>query len=88
MARKMEQVGDRIVNGDGTLKMSRRLEPFHDELSSPRRLMGVFRPVIQSLVSTMFAAHAHIASRCAIRVELIGDKNARRSSLFANELTQ
>ena len=88
MARKMEQVGDRIVNGDETLKVSRRLEPFHDALSSPCRLMGVFRPIIQSLVLTMFEAHAHISSRRAIRAELIGDQNARRSSLLANEFSQ
>ena len=50
MAGCVEQVGDGIMDGDETLKMSPRLEAFHDPLSPSDWLMGVLRPIIQTLV--------------------------------------
>ena len=35
MARKVVEIGDRIVNREKALKMSRGFEPLHDPLASP-----------------------------------------------------
>jgi len=47
------EVGDRVVNGDKSLQMTGRFEPLHDLLASPRRQMGVLRPVVQAFVLAM-----------------------------------
>jgi hypothetical protein len=39
IARKIEKIGDLIVNRQESLDLSRRFELLHDPLSSPRRLM-------------------------------------------------
>ena len=38
---KVEEVGDRVVDGEKSLDLASRLEAFHLPFSSPRRLMGV-----------------------------------------------
>jgi hypothetical protein len=45
----MEQVGDGIVDGDETLKLSHRLEAFHDPFLSSDRLVRILRPIAQAL---------------------------------------
>lgn len=50
VAGDLEQVGDGIVDGDETLKMSPRLEAFHDPLSPPDWLMGILSAIVQALV--------------------------------------
>jgi hypothetical protein len=42
-----ENVGDLIMGGRKPLHLSRRLEAFHDPLSSSGRLVGVLRPVVE-----------------------------------------
>ena len=51
IAGEVEKISDLIVNGQKLLDLSRRFEPFHDPLSSPRRLMGIFRPIVQTVAS-------------------------------------
>jgi len=50
VAGNVEEVGDRIMDRDKTLKLSWRLEALHDPLSPSDRLMGILCPVVQSLV--------------------------------------
>ena len=45
-----ENVGDLVMGGKEALNLPRRLEPFHDPLSSSGRLMGVFGPVIEATI--------------------------------------
>jgi hypothetical protein len=45
-----ENIGDLVMGGKEALNLPRRLEPLHDPLSTPGRLMGVFDPVIEALV--------------------------------------
>src|SRR3954469_4847284 len=44
-----EEVGDLIMDGKKPLHLPRRLEAFHDPLSSARRLVGILRPVVENL---------------------------------------
>ena len=45
---KMEQVVDLIVGGEEPLRLAGRFELLHLSLSSARRLVRVFRSVVQS----------------------------------------
>ena len=76
---EVEEIGDLIVNRQKLLDLSRQFEPFHHPLSSPRRLMGIFRPVVQALVLAMFDPKAHVFARRAVRFEFVGDHDAWRS---------
>ncbi len=53
VAGNVKQVGNRIMDGDETLKMSPRLEAFHNPFSPPDRLMGILRPIVQALMGAM-----------------------------------
>ena len=52
-ARQMKEIGELIVNRQEPLRLARRFEPLHDPLPSPRRLMRIFRTVVQAFVLTM-----------------------------------
>jgi hypothetical protein len=49
----VEQVSNRVIDGDEALEMSLRLEALHDPLSPPDWLMGILRPIVQALVGAM-----------------------------------
>jgi hypothetical protein len=55
VAWNVEQIGDRIVNGDEALQLSLRLEAFHDPLASSDRLVGVFRTIVEAFMGAVFA---------------------------------
>ena len=63
MAWEVEQVGDRVVNGEKPLQLGRRFELLHGPLSLPGRLMKILRPVAQTFVRSMFDA-GHDLSFC------------------------
>jgi hypothetical protein len=65
-----EEIGLPVVNGQELLHLSRRFEPLHDWLSSPRRRMRIFRPVVQPLVLAVFDPQAHVLARSTIGFEL------------------
>jgi hypothetical protein len=88
MARKVEEVGDWVVNGDEALEVPGRFEPLHDPLSSPRWLMRILGAIVEPLVLTMFEFHPHFRARSAVGAELIGDHYPGCASLFADELAQ
>jgi len=87
VAWNVEEVGDRVMNGDETLEMPGGLDSLHDPLSLSRRLMGILRPVIQSLVRTMFDAGHNVAFGRAVGSEFIGDHDAWRMALTFQKLS-
>ena len=62
--------------------MSGRLEALHDPFSSPGRLMGILRPVVQAFVRAMLDAGHDIALCRAIGSQLVGDDAPRRYALL------
>jgi len=56
IAAEMEEVVDLIVGGEEPLRLAGRFELLHLALSSARRLMRVFRSVVQPLVLAMLDA--------------------------------
>lgn len=56
VAGDVEEVGDRIMDGDEALQLSRCLEALHDPFSPSCWLMGVLRPVVEALVGSMLNA--------------------------------
>jgi hypothetical protein len=46
---KMEQIGNRTVDGDEALTLTRRLEPDHASLPSSRSQMRILCPVVRRL---------------------------------------
>ena len=74
----MEEVRDLIVNRQKPLCLPGRFESLHDQFASPRRLVRVFRAIVQALVLAMFDAKAHLHPRSAVRTELVRDHDARR----------
>lgn len=46
----LEEVGDRVVDGNETLKLSCRLEALHDLFPFSDRLMGVFCSIVQAFM--------------------------------------
>jgi hypothetical protein len=83
----VEQVGDRIVDGDKSLNVPGGFEALHDPLPSPCRLMGIFAAIVQSLVLAMLHAGNDPALSGAAGSKLVGHHNAR-STLFAQKLPQ
>jgi hypothetical protein len=51
-----ENVGNLIMGGQKSLHPARRLEALDDPLSSSRRLVGIFRAVIEAFVRTVLDA--------------------------------
>ena len=50
----VEKVRDLIVNGQTPLSLMGRFEALHDPLASPRRLMRILGPIVESFVLAMF----------------------------------
>ena len=67
--------------------MSGRLEALHDPFSSPGRLMGILRPVVQAFVRAMLDARHDIALCRATGSQLVGDHDARRVPLSFHKLS-
>lgn len=81
VAGNVKEVGNRVVDGNETLNLSRRLEALHDPLPSSDRLMRVFRPIVQAFVRAVFDTGYDLAFCCAIGPELVGDYHTRRTAL-------
>ena len=90
VARKMEQVGDRIMDRRKALNVSRRLEPPHDQLAPSKWQMRILGPVVLPQALLVASRQAQLRLRCPIRSELIGDERLGREALlpeqFAHEL--
>lgn len=87
VAGNVKEVGDRTADGNETLKLSRGFEALHDPLSPPDRLMGVFCPIVQSLVRGMLDAWHHLPLGCTVGSQLVSDHHSRRTSLSFQKLS-
>ncbi len=83
-----EDVGDLIMDRKKPLHLSRRLEPFHDPLSSPGRLVGILRPVVEAFVLPVLHAGHDLALGRGVAAQLVGDQHTRRSPLLLQELAE
>lgn len=48
--------------------------------------MRILRSIVQSLVLAVFNLQPHVLARCAVRFELVGDHDARRSRRLLQKL--
>ena len=64
--RNVKEVPDLIMNRQKPLRLSARLEAFHDPFASPGQLMRILRPIVQALVLAMFDAEPHLRPRSAV----------------------
>lgn len=87
VAVKMEEVGDRAVDGDEALALPCRLEPDEASFSSSNSQMRILRPVIQTLMRTLLDTGHDFPFGCIVRSELIGDHDTRRHALAPHELS-
>jgi hypothetical protein len=46
VAWNVKEIGGRVMTGNEALEMSALIEALHDPLSSPCRLMGIFRAIV------------------------------------------
>src|SRR3954452_1611032 len=83
-----EDVGELIVGGEKPLHLPRRLKALHDPLSSSGRLVGILRPIIETLVLPMLdAGHDFTLGRC-VAAQLVSDQHTRRAALLLQQLAQ
>jgi hypothetical protein len=66
------------VGGEEPLRLAGRFELLHLPLSSARRLVRVFRSVVEPLVLAMLDARHHLSSGRAVAGKLVGDHLSRR----------
>src|SRR5271167_1364338 len=76
------------MGGKEALNVPRRLEPLHDPLSSACWLMGVFGPVIETLVLAMLDPGHDLALGRGVALQLVGDEHTRGSTLLLEELSE
>ena len=79
IAAEMEEVVDLIVGGEEPLRLAGRFELLHLPLSSARRLMRVFRSVVQPLVLAMLDAGHDLSFGCAVAGQLRRALDPRQS---------
>src|SRR3954470_5286146 len=83
-----EEVGDLIMDGKKPLHLPRRLEAFHDPLSSARRLMGILRPVVEAFMLPMLDTRHDRPLGGSVAAQLVGDQHTRCSLLLLHELAE
>jgi hypothetical protein len=85
IAAEMEEVVDLVVGGEEPLRLAGRFELLHLPLSSARRLMRVFRSVVQPPVLAMLDAGHDLSFGRAVAGQLVGNHDAWRSHLLLQE---
>ncbi len=75
VAARTKVFADRPEGGEEALGMARRLEAPHRSLTLPRRLVRVFRPIVQPPVATMLNAWHDLLLGCRIAPELVRDQH-------------
>jgi hypothetical protein len=76
VASRSEVLRDGTTGCEETLGLPGRLEPLHASLSLPRRLVGVFRPVVQIAMLPMLAAGQALAYGGTVASQMIGDDDS------------
>lgn len=84
---KMEQIGNRAVDGDEALTLTCRLKPDHAALSSSRSQMRILCPVVQAFVRTMLDTGHDLPSGCIVGSELVCDHDTRRDALALQQFS-
>ena len=80
-----ENISDLIMDGKEPLHLPRRLEAFHDPLSSSGRLVGIFRPVVEAFVLAVLDTRHDLTLGGTVAAQLVGDQHTRRSSLLLQQ---
>jgi hypothetical protein len=86
IAAEMEEVVDLIVGGEEPLRLAGRFELLHLPLSAARRLVRVFRSVVEPLVLAMLDAGHDLSFGRTVAGQLVGDHDAWRSHLLLQQL--
>jgi hypothetical protein len=76
VASRSEVLRDGTVGCGETPGLPGRLKPLHGSLSLPRRLVGVFRPVVQIAMRPMLDAGQALAYGGTVASQLIGDDDS------------
>ena len=77
MASRSEVLSDRTIRGEKPLGVPWRLKPLHASLPLARRVVGIFRAVIQRAALAMFHPGQDLALRGAIALQFIRDDHPR-----------
>ena len=88
IATEVEEVIDLVVGGEEALRLTGRFELLHLPLSAARRLVRVFRSVVQSLVLAMLDAGHDLSFGRTVAGELVGDHDARWPHLLLQQFAQ
>ncbi len=88
VAAKVEEVGDRVVDGEKSLDLASRLEAFHLPFSSPRRLVRVLGSIVETLVLTMFDARHGLALGGGVALQLVDHHHPWHHPLSRQQLLQ
>src|SRR5438270_12403254 len=86
IAAEMEEVVDLFVGGEEPLRLAGRFELLHLPLSAARRLVRVFRSVVEPLVLPMLDAGHDLTFGRAAAGQLVSDHDAWRSHLLLQQL--
>ena len=76
VASRSEVLRDGTIGCEETLGRPQRLDSLHASLSLPRRLVGVFRPVVQIAMLPMLDAGQALAYGGTVASQLIGDDDS------------
>src|ERR1700752_2314463 len=76
------------MGGKQALHLPRRLEPLHDPLASPGRLMRILCPVVEALVLPVLNAGYNLPLGGAIAAQLVGDQHTGRSQVLLEQLAE
>jgi hypothetical protein len=74
--------------GKKPLHLPRRLEPLHDPLSSPGRLVGILRPIVEAFVLPMLDTGHDLALGGSAAAQLVSNQHPRRSRLLLRQLAE
>ena len=88
IAAEVEEIVDPVMGGEEALGLARRLEPLHLPFSPSRRLMGILRSVIQTLMSAMLDRGHHLVFRGAVAGQLVRDHHTRDPALLFQQLAE
>ena len=77
MPARSKMLRNGTIRGQETLGVPWGFEPAHAPLALTRRLVGVFRPVVQIAMLAMFYPGQYLALGRTIAFELIGNNHPR-----------
>jgi hypothetical protein len=85
---RSEVLGDGTIRGQKPVGVLWRLKPLHAPLPLARRLVGIFRPIIEVAVLPMFHTRQDLPLRSAVAFELVRDDHPRDVRRALEELAE